>query len=71
MNVVSPGWVDTPIWETIAGESRSDMLDARARRLPVGRVGHPEDVADAVIALMRNSFVTGTVFHVDGGQRLL
>jgi NAD(P)-dependent dehydrogenase (short-subunit alcohol dehydrogenase family) len=38
---------------------------------PVGRVGTPEDVAQAFLAVMRNPFVTATVLHVDGGQRLV
>lgn len=42
-----------------------------AKRLPVGRIGQPEDIADAILFLMRNGFVTGTVLHVEGGQRLV
>jgi NAD(P)-dependent dehydrogenase (short-subunit alcohol dehydrogenase family) len=42
-----------------------------AKRLPVGRIGEPRDIADAIRFLMRNSFVTGTVLHVDGGHRLV
>jgi NAD(P)-dependent dehydrogenase (short-subunit alcohol dehydrogenase family) len=71
VNVVSPGWVDTPIWDTIAGEAKSARLEAMAARLPVGRVGTPGDVAQAVLALIGNQFMTGTVVHVDGGQRLV
>jgi NAD(P)-dependent dehydrogenase (short-subunit alcohol dehydrogenase family) len=71
VNVVSPGWVDTPIWETIAGPGKTARLDAMAARLPAGRVGVPGDVGQAVLALIRNPFITGTVLHVDGGQRLV
>jgi NAD(P)-dependent dehydrogenase (short-subunit alcohol dehydrogenase family) len=71
VNVVSPGWIDTPIWDTIAGQSKSARLDAMAARLPAGRVGTPGDVARAVLALITNPFITGTVVHVDGGQRLV
>jgi NAD(P)-dependent dehydrogenase (short-subunit alcohol dehydrogenase family) len=71
VNVVSPGWVDTPIWETIAGDKKAERLGAMAGRLPVGRIGQPIDIAKAFVALMHNGFVTGTVLHVDGGQRLV
>jgi NAD(P)-dependent dehydrogenase (short-subunit alcohol dehydrogenase family) len=71
VNVVSPGWIDTPIWDTIAGQAKSERLDAMAARLPAGRVGRPGDVAQAVLALIGNPFMTGTVVHVDGGQRLV
>jgi NAD(P)-dependent dehydrogenase (short-subunit alcohol dehydrogenase family) len=71
VNVVSPGWIDTPIWDTIAGDGKAARLDAMASRLPAGRVGQPADVAQAILALIRNPFITGTVLHVDGGQRLV
>jgi NAD(P)-dependent dehydrogenase (short-subunit alcohol dehydrogenase family) len=71
VNVVSPGWVDTPIWDTLAGDSKGDRLAAMAARLPTGRVGTPDDIARAIVALLDNGFVTGTVLHVDGGHRLV
>ncbi|MGG6897838.1 SDR family oxidoreductase [Rhizobium sp. BR 315] len=71
VNAVSPGWVDTPIWTFVAGDKRNETLDAMAKRLPVGRVGQPEDVADAIGYLMGNGFTTGTVLHVEGGHRLI
>jgi NAD(P)-dependent dehydrogenase (short-subunit alcohol dehydrogenase family) len=69
VNVVSPGWVDSPIWEFVAGEATAATLEAMAKRLPVGRVGKTDDIADAICFLMRNTFTTGTVLHVDGGHR--
>jgi NAD(P)-dependent dehydrogenase (short-subunit alcohol dehydrogenase family) len=71
VNVVSPGWVDTPIWRFVAGDAKTATLDAMARKLPVGRVGRPDDIADAIRFLMRNGFITGTVLHAEGGHRLV
>ena len=71
VNAVSPGWVDTPIWESVAGAAKNDLLEAMAKRLPVGRIGRPDDIAQAIAAVMRNGFMSGTVVHVDGGQRLV
>lgn len=71
VNVVSPGWVDTPIWWHVAGDETRARLDAMAQKLPVGRVGRPEDIADGIRFLMRNTFVTGSVLHLDGGHRLV
>ncbi|MGQ9370622.1 SDR family oxidoreductase [Azospirillum sp. A39] len=70
VNVVSPGWVDTPIWAAVAGDAKDATLGAMAKRLPVGRIGTPGDVADAIRFLMGNGYVTGTVLHVEGGHRL-
>jgi len=71
VNVVSPGWVDTPIWDTLAGDAKPERLAAMAARLPAGRVGTPADLAAAYAAVLDNGFVTGTVVHVDGGHRLV
>jgi len=71
VNAVSPGWMDTPLWDTIAGDRRAERLAEMAARLPVGRVARPTDVAEAFVALMDNAHITGTVLHVDGGQRLV
>jgi NAD(P)-dependent dehydrogenase (short-subunit alcohol dehydrogenase family) len=71
VNAVSPGWVDSPIWEFVAGDAKTDMLDAMANKLPVGRVGHVDEIADAICFLMRNPFTTGSVLQVDGGHRLV
>ena len=71
VNAVSPGWVDTSIWADVAGERKDEVLAAMAARLPVGRVGRPDDIADAIGFLLRNTFTTGTVLHVEGGHRLV
>jgi len=71
VNAVSPGWVDTPIWAFVAGDRKTATLNDMAARLPVGRVGEPEDIADALVFLMGNPFTTGTILHVDGGHRLI
>ncbi|MEU4391830.1 SDR family oxidoreductase [Kribbella sp. NPDC023855] len=71
VNVISPGWVDTPIWQSVAGDATAATLAAMARRLPAGRIGRTQDIAAAIIALLRNGFITGTVLHADGGHRLV
>ncbi|NUT47988.1 MAG: SDR family oxidoreductase [Saccharothrix sp.] len=71
VNVVSPGWVDTPVWDVLAGPGKADRLAAMAARLPVGRIGTPEDIAEAFLAVQRNRFMTGSVLHVEGGHRLV
>ncbi|WP_227982390.1 SDR family oxidoreductase [Nocardia spumae] len=71
VNAVSPGWVDTPIWDDFAGADKDIRLAAMAERLPVGRIGQPADIAAAFHSVLDNDFMTGTVVHVDGGHRLV
>ncbi len=71
INAVSPGWVRTPIWNDVAGADSEPLLASMAERLPVGRVGTGDDIADAIVFLLGNGYTTGTVLHVDGGHRLV
>jgi NAD(P)-dependent dehydrogenase (short-subunit alcohol dehydrogenase family) len=70
VNVLSPGLVDTPAYDWMAPEAHRGMLEGTAAKLPVQRYGTPEDIAEAVLFLVRNPYVTGTVLDVDGGARL-
>jgi len=71
VNAVSPGIVDTPAYAGMNAIERKKMFDSLAAQLPARRVGRPEDVARAVIALMKNGYTTGSVVCVDGGYRLV
>lgn len=67
VNTVSPGLIDTPLWAGLADEARATMFDNTARRLPARRIGQPGDIAQAVLFVATNPFVTGTTVTVDGG----
>jgi NAD(P)-dependent dehydrogenase (short-subunit alcohol dehydrogenase family) len=69
VNAVAPGLIDTPLWDSF-GPQREAIL-AQATALPVGRIGRPYEVAAAVLLLMSNGFVTGTVLAIDGGGSLV
>lgn len=75
VNALSPGWVDTPLWDEIApvvaGKPKETVFAQFASRLPVRRVGKPEDLGHAAVFLMENEFSTGSTLHVDGGHRLV
>jgi 3-oxoacyl-[acyl-carrier protein] reductase len=60
VNVIAPGFVETAM---LPGSP-----DELAGRVPVGRVGRPEEVADMALAILRNGFVTSQVFAVNGGM---
>ncbi len=69
VNAISPGWVDTPIWNQLGMDKQAAFAEL-AQRLPARRIGTPDDIAQAFLAVMRNQFITATVLHVDGGHRL-
>ena len=71
VNVVSPGWVDTPMFDTLAGEAKAGYFDSMAARLPVGHIATPADIAPAYIHAMESDFTTGQTLRIDGGQSLL
>ncbi len=68
VNAVCPGIIETPMLERMAAE-RGLGLDAYAALEPVGRLGEPREIADAVAWLLSDeaSFVTGIALPVDGG----
>lgn len=70
-NAVSPGWTDTPMWDKILGENKTDVLNDVASRLLVGHIAAPEHVASAILLLMTNPSITGEVIHIDGGGRFV
>jgi NAD(P)-dependent dehydrogenase (short-subunit alcohol dehydrogenase family) len=70
VNVLSPGLVDTPAYDAMPEAQRSGMYRDAAARLPAGRIGKPADIAEALLFLVRDGYVTGTVLEVDGGAHL-
>ena len=71
VNVVSPGWVDTPMFDELVGDAKASYFESMAARLPIGRVATPADTAPAYIYAMESDFTTGETIHIDGGQRLV
>ena len=71
VNTIQPGYVDTPLLDELLGAQREKILAAAAARLPVRRIGRPEEIADAVLFLMKNDYVTGITLTIDGGGLLV
>lgn len=70
VNCISPGRIDSPWWDHLSDADRKALLDATAAKLPVKRIGRPEDIASAIMTAMTNTFMTGSVLIVDGGGQL-
>lgn len=71
VNAVSPGVTDTPWWNWMPEEQKRSVFDQYSKATPVGRIGRPEDIAQAIVFLIGNTFMTGCVLECDGGLRLV
>jgi NAD(P)-dependent dehydrogenase (short-subunit alcohol dehydrogenase family) len=72
VNAVSPGWVDTPLWDQLATpDAKQARLSQMAARLPGNRLAGPADIAHAISYLIEDDYVTGTVLHAEGAQLLV
>jgi NAD(P)-dependent dehydrogenase (short-subunit alcohol dehydrogenase family) len=65
VNCVAPGFIETEMVSAIPG----DILDTIVERVPMRRLGTPEEVAHAVLFLLddRSSYITGAVIAINGG----
>ena len=68
VNCVAPGFIDTDMTRALPDAQRNALLE----RIPLGRLGQPEDIAAAVayLASPAAGYVTGAVLHVNGGMYL-
>ena len=69
VNVVSPGTVDTAMFDAMGDAKEANLAAATATHL-IPRAGYSEEVADGILFVMQNRFVTGTTVDVDGGRIL-
>jgi len=67
VNAIRPGLIDTPLIERFFGARKEELVSNYTSRLPVRRIGRPEEVADAVLFLIKNRFVNGITLTIDGG----
>ena len=72
VNALLPGAIDTPmLWGNLReGQDPQELIDILVKQHPIGRIGLTTDIAQAVAFLLNpeNSFITGALLAVDGGQ---
>lgn len=71
VNLISPGAVRTEEYDTIpSAEAREALLEGFRHETLTGRIGRPEDLAEAYLYCMKDGFITGTILSSDGGRIL-
>ena len=75
VNALCPGWIDTPFndgYERQLG-GRGALENVVATRVPLGRFGRIDEIAEAILFLVsdRSSYITGHALVIDGGERLV
>ncbi|MFD2670577.1 SDR family NAD(P)-dependent oxidoreductase [Marinicrinis sediminis] len=70
VNAISPGWIETADWKAAAQATVPEHSRADREQHPVGRVGKPQDIAEACLFLAEDtsSFMTGQNLVIDGGM---
>ena len=68
VNVVAPGFIDTDMTKALTDEQRDSM----ASTIPLGALGQPKDIANAVLFLASDmgNYVTGETLHINGGMHM-
>ena len=68
VNCVAPGFIDTDMTRSLTQEQQQSLI----QHVPLGRLGHPEDIASAVAFLASSaaSYITGATLHVNGGMHM-
>ncbi len=71
VNAISPGVIDTGAWDSLGTDGKRDYFAGVSDYNPAGRIGTVDDVADAVLFALTNTFLTGVTVKVDGGEPLI
>jgi 3-oxoacyl-[acyl-carrier protein] reductase len=68
-NVIAPGFIQTAMTEVLTDEVKEELL----KRVPIGSMGTPEDIAAAVVYLAspEAGYLTGATLHINGGMAML
>jgi NAD(P)-dependent dehydrogenase (short-subunit alcohol dehydrogenase family) len=70
VNAISPGVIDTGAWDSMGREGKRAYFEHLGVSNPARRIGTPDDVANAVLFAMTNTFLTGVTLKIDGGEPL-
>ncbi|KAH9478369.1 Short-chain dehydrogenase/reductase phqE [Psilocybe cubensis] len=71
VNLVNPGLIDTELFDAMFGEKKQEVFATFDKKTLLGRIGKPEEIAEAYLFLMKCGFITGQIIYVEGGGILV
>lgn len=71
VNLISPGAVYTELWDGMPADHKQAMFKSIEEKMPTGRVGQVEDVAEAYLYCMKDKNLTGSMISTNGGALLV
>ncbi|MEV6283828.1 SDR family oxidoreductase [Kribbella sp. NPDC051770] len=71
VNAISPGTIDTGAYDALGEDRKAALFAQRSETNPVRRIGTADDIAEAVVFALTNTFLTGVSLAVDGGEPLV
>lgn len=70
INAISPGVIETTWWDQYPEATRQQLFAKFKEAIPAGRIGTPEEVALAIVSVIKLTYLTGHVLQLDGGLGL-
>ncbi|MBO0881654.1 MAG: SDR family oxidoreductase, partial [Mycobacterium sp.] len=71
VNAISPGTIDTGAYDALGDDKKAALFAQRSASNPAHRIGTSDDIADAVVFALTNTFLTGISIGIDGGEPLV
>lgn len=71
VNAVAPGVIETDLWQGMGEEGKRAFFADHESKIPTGKVGQPEDLAEAYLYCLKDHNATGTVVHSNSGTFLM
>ncbi|SDF23894.1 NAD(P)-dependent dehydrogenase, short-chain alcohol dehydrogenase family [Chitinophaga filiformis] len=67
VNAISPGVIDTPWWNFLSETDKQATFEQLSTQVAVGRVGTAEEIAGAIVGVVGNTYINGSVIFCNGG----
>ena len=70
VNCVAPGVIETDLWQGMGEEGKKTFFADHESKIPTGKVGQPEDLAEAYLYCLKDANTTGSIVHSNSGTFL-